>query len=192
MSDDGKSDVQAMHARLVEYGRCFLQGGAGRITGQRCIIDRIQDDYVLPEWSGEQCHDALMLHRLVVRLPIRHRLVLQVFFGERIARKWGELTPETQDEFLRDMTFWPRYPYGVNPRLANYARATSTAPERIQPRDFLPIRDRGIRMLVNAETLVRALEPRLAGVAQNPQAAATGGRAYLTTAMNGVSSDLCG
>jgi len=159
--------VKAMHGRLVEYGLCWIRGGAGRAeqivqmrdkkTGE---IDEVllrrgirDEDPGLDrrEWTRPQVERACRLHRLICALPLQHSIVVQVFYGEWVAECWDDINPDRKAAILRDLTHWRGRPKGVNARIAeaNIHRRTNTA--GIWPGKFLDLLHDGIRMLINAE-----------------------------------------
>ncbi len=142
----------AMYARLVDYGCCFLS----RSNGRNQQIIRWESD-VVPErreWSQPEIEAASRLHSRIIRLPLRQNLVTQIFFNERCASFWPEIHPDKQKQIIRDLTLWPSGPPGVNARIskANRDQQWSVAP--MHPAEFLPVRDRAIRMLCNGERML--------------------------------------
>lgn len=142
-----------MYQRLVDYGLCYLRSGAGR--NQQII--RWESD-ITPErreWSRPEIEAAARLHSRIIRLSLRHNLVLQVFFNESCASFWSEIEPEKQAAIIRDLTLWPSGPPGVNARIRNANRDCGrTLDQPIHPDQFILIRDRSVKMLCNAESLL--------------------------------------
>jgi len=137
-----------MDERLVKYGDCFLRQGAG-ITFQIYRDDKPEQKPI--EYSGREQDEARLLHRDIVALEIRRSLVLQVFYGESVAKRWAKLRPTTQAEIIDDLTNYRGYPYGVNKRLELRAKDLRTPPIRIRPSEFLPLRDDAIQQLMRLE-----------------------------------------
>ena len=142
----------AMHARLLDYGLCWIRGPHGRLTQ---IIE--WESNVRPErreWTQPEIESAGRLHSRIIRMPLQTSLVLQVFYGEAVAHDWDTIRPEIQYKILRDLTFWPSHPKGVNPRIDKANRECGTNVSRIRECDFMAIRDRGIRMLCNGDRML--------------------------------------
>jgi hypothetical protein len=157
-----------MYARLVEYGLCYLRSGEGR---HKRIIewqDWARDRYIKRVWTGAEIEAAARLHSRIIRLPLRHNLVLQVFFNESCASYWPKLEPDKQDEIIADLTLWTGGPPGVNVRIHNANREWGWNVAPIRPEEFIPIRDRGIRMLCNGEKVLNGAREG-AQVASNGQ-----------------------
>lgn len=152
------SGFARMYERLVIYGLCYLRSGEGR---HRKIIewqDWARDRYIKRVWTGSEIEDAARLHSRIIRLPLRHNLVLQVFFGEACAADWAKLKPELQEEIIHDLTYWSGGPPGVNARIRNANKEWGWNVPTINEFDFLLIRDRAIRMLCNSETLLHVAQ----------------------------------
>lgn len=139
-----------MYARLIEYGLCYLRGGKGLNTqiikweSDIRVADRI-------EWSRPQIESAARLHSAIIRLPLAHNLVLQVFFNEACALFWDEIEPEKQNAIVRDLTLWPDRPPGLNTRIRRANREWGTQVQPIHWMGFIPLRDEAIHMLCNRE-----------------------------------------
>lgn len=145
-----------MYERLVEYGLCYLRSGPGR---HKRILEWETDR--LPErrqWTAPEIEAAGRLHSRIIRLPLRHNLVLQVFFVESCAGFWPELKPELQELIIHDLTYWSGGPPGVNARIRNANRECGYTVPTITPEQFLLIRDRAIRMLCNGERIMAAAQ----------------------------------
>lgn len=145
-----------MYARLVEYGLCYLRSGEGRHKRIIDWQDWARDRYIKRVWEGCEIEAAARLHSRIIRLPLRHNLVLQVFFNESCATYWPELRAERQELILHDLTYWSGGPPGVNARIRNANRECGWDVPTITPALFLPIRDRAIRMLCNGERMISA------------------------------------
>jgi hypothetical protein len=145
-----------MHDRLVDYGDCFLRGGEG-ITFQIYRDDRPEQKPI--QYSGRQKDAARLLHRNIIALEIRRSLVLQVFYGESVCRRWDRLNPNTQAEIIDDLTNYRGYPHGVNKRLENRAREARVTSFRIRPDDFMGLRDDAIRQLIRIERATASVPP---------------------------------
>lgn len=136
-----------MHKQLLQYGDCYIRNTEG-------IKFQIYRDDPNPEprieYTGQQKDEAYNLHRRIIRLEIRLSLVTQVFYGESVSMRWDELQPNTQLEIINDLTNWDGYPFGVNKRLRNYGKERGLRLEPIAPWQFMGLRDRAIRILVNS------------------------------------------
>lgn len=165
-----------MDERLVEYGLCWIRGGKSD-SGDQIVKMRDEvtkevyevlmsrrrewesDHGMTPrEWSEPDKQKAGRLHSLIIRLPLQHSMVLQVFYGEWVAEVWGKLPPNIQAAAIRDMTNWRGKPKGVNARIADANRARGTDVPGIYPGRFLPLRDDGIRMLINLDRRLRGAQ----------------------------------
>lgn len=143
-----------MYERLVIYGLCYLRSGEGR---HKKIIewqDWARDRYIKRVWTGSEIDEASRLHSRIIRLPLRHNLVLQVFFGEACAADWAEIDIDKQELIIHDLTYWAGGPPGVNARIRNANREWGWNVATINEAEFLIIRDRGIRMLCNSERML--------------------------------------
>lgn len=163
----------AMYAELVRWGLCWLRAGGGRTSRFDIVqvlagdakedpakLRIVASDYVDPpdpaddrpiQWTKPEIERAGRLHSRVIRLPLQHRLVLQVYFNETVARFFDDLMPDKQAAVVRDLTHWRGEPLGVNARIARFNRTTGAHERGIRTDEFIPIRDRGIRMLANQE-----------------------------------------
>jgi hypothetical protein len=173
----GDQALEAMHLRLVDYGLCWLRGGASDVQIiRREIIGAepgdpedasrmriVSTSYRDPDldrqsrfWTPAEIKAAARLHSRIIRLPLKvHGITIMVFYGETCAEDWRWREPNNKAKILRDLTFWPSKPYGVNARLARYGRETGQRMAPIRPDEFLPTMLRAVRILVNGD---RALE----------------------------------
>lgn len=134
-----------MHSRLVAWGRIILAGG----NGPREKWESDDDQMGKRDWTGAEMDAARMLHSAVIRLPeVRQRLVLQVFYRERMAEWWEDVNPERQFAIARDLTI------EVNARIRRYNQDARDKVVSINAADFKGIRERAIRVLVNNERLL--------------------------------------
>lgn len=168
----------AMHARLIDWGLCYLRGGASVVDCSRADAVRVNnktgDDAIWEQtttpyreadpvfdkrdWTQPQIEAAARLHDRVIALPIARSLVLQVFYFEEDAQFWDDFTPKQQEERIRDLTLWAGRPPGVNKRIAEHNRqlrqrygdGINIVPP-IVPEAFTAIRHRAIRELVARE-----------------------------------------
>lgn len=176
--DTGLDAFTAMDKRLLDWGLCYLRGGAsvvdavredvvrsnnrtdGEATWKRTSTPYREADPVFErrEWTQPQIEAAGRLHQRVIALPMQRSLVLQVFYFEEDAAYWDDLQPHEQAQRIRDMTLWKGHPLGVNPRIdehnsqlrQRYGDSVGQVP-LIVPEAFMPIRYRAIRELVARE-----------------------------------------
>lgn len=156
----------AMHDRLVQYGLCWIRGGGGPTESIIVIEDQdgIREESVKgkPEaevdnkerprqWTRAEVEAAGALHRLILKLPLQHSIVVQVFYGEWVAECWHQFNPERQRAIIRDLTYWSGRPKGVNARIVDANKARHTHVSGISPTRFMEVRDDGVRMLINLE-----------------------------------------
>lgn len=142
----------AMHARLLDYGLCYIRGGKGR-TAQ--IIEWDSDVRLeRREWSQPEIDAAGRLHSRIIRMPLQHSIVTQVFYGETVAHYWDEIAPDAKAKILQDLVRWPKSPKGVNARITDANRGWNTNVSGIRPDQFMDIRNRAIAMLVNGERML--------------------------------------
>ena len=134
-----------MHSRLVAWGRIILAGG----NGPREKWESDDDLMGKRDWTGAEMDAARQLHSAVIRLPeVRQRLVLQVFYRERMAEWWGDVHPERRFAVARDLTI------EVNARIRRYNQDAQDKVASINAADFNGIRDRAVRALVNNERVL--------------------------------------
>ena len=166
--------LEPMHRRLVDYGLCWLRAGGDTQIVRRQIIQHTPGDAEDPEnlsivptnyrdpdpdrkarqWTRIEIDNAGKLHSRIIRLPLKvHALTIQVFYSETCAAEWASVLPNQKADILRDLTFWPSAPYGVNARLRRYGAETGQKVPPIRADEFVPIMLRGIRMLVNGERM---------------------------------------
>lgn len=175
MPDGGMRDnyaaVRIMHERLVEYGLCWIRGGKGKTeqivvvkdangVRKEIIIRPDWDSDVKPpprEWARVEIERAGKLHSLILKLPLQHSIVVQVFYGEEVAQCWDAVRLDARPQILRDLTHWNKRPKGVNPRIADANLARHTNAPGIYHGKFMDIRDEALRMLLN---LQRRHEPQ--------------------------------
>lgn len=176
--DTGLDAFTAMHKRLIDWGLCYLRGGASVVDAVR--EDRVRSNNKIKEeatwkltstpyreadpvfdrrqWTQPQIEAAGRLHQRVIALPMQRSLVLQVYYFEEHAQYWDELRPHEQAERIRDLTLWEGRPLGVNPRIKehncqlrhDYGDGVAQVP-LIVPEAFMPIRHRAIRELIARE-----------------------------------------
>ena len=134
-----------MHSRLVAWGRIILAGG----NGPREKWESDDDQMGRRDWTGAEMDAARMLHSAVIRLPeVRQRLVLQVFYRERMAEWWEDWNPERRYALARDLTI------EVNARIRRYNATVMDKAVSVRGDDFDGIRLRAIRVLVNNERVL--------------------------------------
>lgn len=159
----------AMDERLVEYGLCWIRGGK---RDERDQIVKIKDEKTKQiievlmhrrrewesdhgmtprEWSEPDKEEAAALHSNIIRLPLRHGIVIQVYYGEWVAECWDGLPVAVRIQALHDMTEWRGKPKGVNARIVDANRDRGTHAAGVLPSQFMDLRDDGIRMLINLE-----------------------------------------
>ena len=163
--------VAAMHRRLLQWGLCYLRGGAAVVDACRADIVRSNNktgddaEYTVTrtpyrepdpafqrrEWAQPQIDAARLLHNRVTALPIQRSLVLQVFYFQEDAEFWDEIGVAEQQQRIRDMTLWEGKPLGVNPRIVRHNRERYDNVPKIVPEAFMSIRHRAIRELVARE-----------------------------------------
>jgi len=170
----GIPELEPLHLELLDYGLCMLRGNQSTrmelvqvLPGDpddpancRIVTTHYRESDPLAQkrerdWTGAEIEDARNLHRRIIRLPLKaHSLTIMVFYGEACAAGWGKLEPHVQRQIIRDLTYWPSKPYGVNARLRNYARETGQEYVPIREADFMPIMLRGMRILMNSERML--------------------------------------
>lgn len=175
---DTDDAFQRMHARLLEWGLCFLRGGGNIVDVARADIVRVNnkigDEAVYQQtsstyretdptferhdWTQPQIEAAGRLHSRVIALPIQRSLVLQVFYFQEDAEFWSELRPSEQQARILDMTRWQGRPPGVNPRIERHNREQYDFVPPIVPEWFMSIRHRAIRELMARERAMVALQ----------------------------------
>lgn len=162
-----------MYARLVDYGLCWLRGvGRDERSAHADVIqlkgedDRIvMTTYTDPDpdrkprtWSMPEIQAAGRLHSQIIRLPLAHNLCVQVFFNETCAEGWEDIGPREREQILRDLTFWPSKPYGLNARILRANRAWGTHVQPIHPTKFMPMLREAILMLHNRERVLNVAQ----------------------------------
>lgn len=168
LSTFGDPALEPLHERLVDYGQCWIRDGSPqglarldtvKVKGEddRIVATTYRDpdpDKRPRQWTRPEIEAAGRLHSRIIRLPLVHSLTIQVFYGEASAEYWWSIEPDEKVRILRDLTTWPKRPYGVNPRIAHYTRATQDWVPPIRPAEFLTIMLRGMRILVNSERML--------------------------------------
>ena len=151
MMPDGSQGVgieaacNAMHVRLLNWGRIIIVGGKG--VRQGWDSDGTRQHF---EFTPAQYDAAYLLHIMVGQLPeIRHRFVLPAFYRDIEADKWDGLTPMRQLQIIRE-----RMAAEVNENLRGFALSTRQAQPHVDEWNFEGIRLRAIRQLVNRESAV--------------------------------------
>jgi hypothetical protein len=170
-TDDADDAFQRMHVRLLEWGLCFLRGGANIVdvarpdivrvnnkTGAEAVYQQTSSTYremdptfERRDWTQPQIEAAGRLHSRVTALPIQRSLVLQVYYFQEDAEFWSELRPAEQRLRVIDMTHWQGQPLGVNPRITRHNREQYDCVPPIVPELFMSIRHLAIRELMARE-----------------------------------------
>lgn len=174
--------IQDMHDKLVRYGHCWLRGGKGaaRIIVKVKVRDefgRVQkDEYgkdveveqlIRPselypddpkkkkrEWTQNDIDAAGRLHARVIRLPMRHAILLQVLYSDAKSEWWLDLMPDERLQHIRDLVNWNGHPRGINQRIADANKDRGTKEPPIHFLDFEGIWRRALQMLINAERML--------------------------------------
>lgn len=127
--DEARTEFDLMDHRLKKWA---LWSRVGGIRPDLWESDPGPSGIVL---TRDEVWDADKINILVLRLPTLHRLVLHVHYI-----------------LCRDIECEPWQE--VNRRLAKLARATFEQVPLIGRQEYRPIRDRAIRMLINAEEVL--------------------------------------
>lgn len=134
-----------MHGRLVAWGRIILAGG----NGPREKWESDDDMMGRRDWTGAEIDAARLLHSAVIRLPeVRQRLILQVFYRERVAEWWDDVDQERRYAMVEALTI------EVNARIRRYNLEVRDKAAAVNPAAFEGIRLRAVRVLANNDALL--------------------------------------
>ena len=132
----------AMHKRLVLWGKIYLQGA----TGEELGVDGEREPAPKVEWLRWQEDAAWAIEQRVNELEAKQRIVLRVFYRANWAQDWGEIEPdkrvEIEDKLCRR----------VNVQWRKYCAEVQELPRTVRAYQLRSILDAAIRELCENTT----------------------------------------